>query len=59
MRSAGLETTLEGQFATLKDEFSSEIASQLAGLSSAASNLNFGALRQFDTHDACSDLDAD
>ncbi len=42
---AGLEATLKGQFATLKDNFGSQIASQFAGLTSAASNLNFGANR--------------
>jgi len=40
---AGFATTLATQFTSLKDQFSTEIASQLSGLSSAVSNLNFGA----------------
>ena len=52
---AGLEATLAGQFTTLKDEFGSEIASQLAGLTSAASNLNFGAHRPSPPHAVIAD----
>ena len=42
--AAGFAQTLQGQFTSLKEQFSSEIGSQLTGLSSAVSNLNFGVL---------------
>lgn len=43
LAAAGFANTLKGQFTTLKDQFSTQIASQLSGLGSAVSNLNFGA----------------
>ena len=43
LNNAGFANTLATQFTSLKDQFSTEIASQLSGLSSAVSNLNFGA----------------